>query len=171
VINAVISHKPVFLDYPSRSKCATIIYFRGCEHNCEGCQNPEFQSYLDDEAIDKDDFLEELELVMQLNRTDNLVLSGGDPLFQTNVDATRSILTYSIYNVFNTCIYTGYDKEYVDTLKLPFYNYLVTGKFEINNRVTYNEEMFNWFTLASKNQILWDASGNQLTTDGIINEV
>ena len=35
-----------FLEYPDNSSISAILYFRGCDRNCKGCQNKDLQKYV-----------------------------------------------------------------------------------------------------------------------------
>jgi len=154
-----------FTDYPTLDDCAIIVYFAGCEHNCEDCQNELFQ----DSASMRDTYTDSdlLDVIYEKclsNFTDKVVLSGGDPLHENNRAFVKMFCEETDLDVM---IYTGYEKWQVDTLGLKGYRYLKTGKFETNNRNNDKLDSNTHFILASQNQELWDSDGNLLTKDGI----
>ena len=57
----------------------TVIWFQGCLHNCEGCQNPETHDMFGGFEIDTKDICEKLK---NLKYQTGITLSGGDPFFQ-----------------------------------------------------------------------------------------
>ena len=85
----------------------TSIYFAGCQHHCEGCQNP--QSWPADAGKDMDE--EEVMKVIRYNGFD-VTFSGGDPLFQAEAVArlARRIKQELGLNIW---CYTGYRWEQI----------------------------------------------------------
>mgnify|MGYP001102673871 FL=1 len=57
----------------------TVIWFQGCLHNCEGCQNPETHDMNSGMVVDIDDIKMKLK---NLKYQSGITLSGGDPFFQ-----------------------------------------------------------------------------------------
>ncbi len=109
----------------------TVLWVAGCEHACEGCQNPitwdecgglEF----DDEA--KKEIFNELEH----DYVSGVTLSGGDPLFMPNREEITE-LCKEIRDKFPTktiWLYTGYRFEEVRNLPvMQFVDVVVDGRF------------------------------------------
>jgi anaerobic ribonucleoside-triphosphate reductase activating protein len=86
------------------------IYISGCEHNCEGCQNPELQDY----DFGQDMNVEEIISRINTKFIDKVVLTGGDPLWSpigTLVLLTALKLEYPYLEIW---LYTGFTKEEID---------------------------------------------------------
>ena len=83
----------------------TSIYFAGCAHRCEGCQNP--QSWPADSGKDMDE--EDIMSVIRYNGF-HVTFSGGDPFFQAKAAAhlARRIKEELGLNIW---CYTGYRWE------------------------------------------------------------
>ena len=86
----------------------TSIYFAGCGHKCEGCQNP--QSW--DIEAGTPTSIEDLIRTLEYNRFD-VTFSGGDPLFQLEevTELARQIKARLSKN--NIWCYTGYRWEQI----------------------------------------------------------
>ena len=100
-----------WLEYPDNSSISAILYFRGCNRACEGCQNKDLQEYepLPDNITDIIfDYCKRL-------KTNKLVLCGGDPLYSKNLPVTKKILN-TFCNTLDICIYTGASIEEVKKL-------------------------------------------------------
>lgn len=165
-----------WLDYPDNESLAVIIYFSGCGHACPGCQNKKYQNYRNDES--RSISLEELRNIIleecDRNRTDKVVFSGGDPLFELNRDEVI-ILIDNLKDCSNVdiCVYTGYNIEDVkgfyesDSFKgflRP--DFFKCGKYlEEFKRPAWGKtnEKMDW---ATSNQNLYDGDFNLLSPAG-----
>lgn len=58
-----------------------VLFFQGCPHRCEGCQNPETWNPLSGEIMPISDIVDD---IVHTRYIDGVTLSGGDPLFQAN---------------------------------------------------------------------------------------
>ena len=56
-----------------------VVFFQGCPHHCEGCQNPETHDISGGIEADTDAVMERIRKAKFL---DGVTLSGGDPLMQ-----------------------------------------------------------------------------------------
>ncbi len=83
----------------------TSIYFAGCNHRCEGCQNPQSWPADAGKEMEEDDLMD----IIRYNGFD-VTFSGGDPLFQAK---TVAHLAKRIKNELglNIWCYTGYRWE------------------------------------------------------------
>ncbi len=110
----------------------TVIWFQGCLHNCEGCQNPETHDMQGGIEVDILDIKRSLE---NLKYQSGITLSGGDPFFQP--EAALAIVKIARELNLNVWAYTGFTFEALlngDKLKktlLENVDVLVDGKFEI----------------------------------------
>ena len=116
----------------------TVIWFQGCLHNCEGCQNPETHDMNSGMVVDIDDIKMKLK---NLKYQSGITLSGGDPFFQP--EAALEIAKFAKKIGLNIWCYTGYTFEQLLALSklkpaiLEFLNnidVLIDGKFILEER-------------------------------------
>lgn len=108
-----------------------VLWVSGCEHACEGCQNPITWDPEDGLTFDKD---AEGELFEQLEKDyiSGITFTGGDPLYPSNRDEITR-LTEKVKENFpqkTVWLYTGYLWE--DICDLPVIKYvdvIVDGRF------------------------------------------
>lgn len=112
----------------------TVIWFQGCLHNCEGCQNPETHDMNGGMVVDVDEIKMKLK---NLKYQSGITLSGGDPFFQPV--AALEIAKFAKSIGLNVWAYTGFtyeallsDKSRLDLLK--YVDVLVDGKFMIDKK-------------------------------------
>lgn len=108
-----------------------VLWLSGCSHKCRGCQNP--QTWDDNSGIPFDKSAKE-ELFKELDKDyiSGLTLTGGDPLFESNLDSVLDLVK-KINKRYNTqqntsgnvnktrlsiprktiWLYTGYEWQYV----------------------------------------------------------
>jgi len=155
-----------FLDYPDNDSWAVVVYIMGCNHNCPGCHNPQFQDISntnkDIKEVSLQSFNEYLTELMEKYRTDKLVLSGGDPLHPDNVNFVRKFLNFTNYNV---CIYTGYSYDYVQTLNLSNFKFLKCEPYLLD-MAQVSVKTDEYLQLASENQKLYNNNFKLLSKDG-----
>ncbi len=107
------------------------LYVSGCGHKCKGCHNPETW----DKKYGKEftyDTKEKIFSLLERDYIDGLTISGGDPLFLSNVvEVTR--LCEEVKQLFpnkTIWLYTGYEWEKIKYLSLVNYvDVIVDGKF------------------------------------------
>lgn len=124
------------------------LFVSGCEHGCKQCQNPQTWNPISGIEFDED---AKQEIFDQLKNDyiDGITLSGGDPLYQSNLNNVYSLCKEikEKYPNKTIWIYTGYTWEYIfpnivtnefnieRTLRqsiVTLANVLVDGKFEYN---------------------------------------
>lgn len=123
-------------DTANGSGIGSVLWMAGCNHNCEGCHNPETH---DPKAGKKFDCSTLEELMESLNNPHikRLTLSGGDPLFPDNRGASTLIakvfkLTYPNKKLW---VYTGYRFEQLKDLDiLESIDVLVDGPFVLDKK-------------------------------------
>lgn len=114
------------------------LFVSGCSFNCKGCQNP--QTHDPNSGIEFDSSaLKEIESQLKKDYIDGITLSGGDPLYNDNIDSVYTLLFYlkNKYPNKTVWIYTGNiwcrlikSKKCLEILKLC--DVLVDGLFKIN---------------------------------------
>ena len=69
-----------------------VLWLSGCSHKCKGCQNP--QTWDANSGIPFDESAKE-ELFRELDKDyiSGLTLTGGDPLFESNLDGVLDLVT------------------------------------------------------------------------------
>lgn len=80
-----------------------VLWLSGCSHKCKGCQNP--QTWDADSGIPFNESAKE-ELFRELDKDyiSGLTLTGGDPLFESNLDDVLELVT-EVNKRYNTTQY------------------------------------------------------------------
>lgn len=91
-----------------------VLFLSGCSHHCYNCQNP--QTWNPDSGIPFDNEAKQ-ELFTELSKDyiSGITLSGGDPLYEDNLDDVLSLIK-EIKEKFPTktiWLYTGYTFDYI----------------------------------------------------------
>lgn len=108
-----------------------VLWLSGCEHHCQGCQNP--MTWNPDDGLDFD-LKAKQEIFDELSKDfiSGITFSGGDPLHEKNREMVYS-LCKEIKEKFpnkTVWIYTGYSWEDVKQEEvMKFTDVLVDGKF------------------------------------------
>ena len=162
----LVNYDCTFIDYPSPNDWAIILYFSGCDHFCNSCQNKELQKYGIGNYITPDQLNILLSTLSKKFQTKKIVFSGGDPLYQNNVDDIKYFLQHYGSN-YEICIYTGCDIDYVKQNNITNFKFIKCGTFD-NNIKRESGNFEDKFVLASPNQNFYDANYNQLSINGIL---
>lgn len=106
-----------------------VVFFQGCPHHCEGCQNPETHDVSGGIEANTDDVMERIRKAKFL---DGVTISGGDPLMQP--EACGLIAKAAHEMGLSVWVYTGWRMEDVlgnahkrDALR--YADILVDGQF------------------------------------------
>lgn len=108
-----------------------VLWLSGCEHHCQGCQNP--MTWNPDDGLDFD-LKAKQEIFDELSKDfiSGITFSGGDPLHEKNREMVYS-LCKEIKEKFpnkTVWIYTGYSWEDIKQEEvMKFTDVLVDGKF------------------------------------------
>lgn len=86
-----------------------VLWLSGCSHKCYLCQNP--QTWDANSGIPFDESAKE-ELLRELDKDyiSGLTLSGGDPLFESNLDDVLNLVT-EVNKRYNTTQDIAYDRD------------------------------------------------------------
>lgn len=86
-----------------------VLWLSGCSHKCKGCQNP--QTWDANSGIPFDELAKE-ELFRELDKEyiSGLTLTGGDPLFEENLDGVLDLIT-EVNKRYNTTQDTVYARD------------------------------------------------------------
>lgn len=143
-----------------------VLWLSGCSHKCKGCQNP--QTWDANSGIPFDKSAKE-ELFRELDKDyiSGLTLSGGDPLFESNLDGVLDLVT-EINKRYNTpqdanefrlskpkksiWLYTGYKWSDIINYKTPFNNVMTTH----NSDILYDYHMWKRKSIISQCDVLVD---------------
>lgn len=113
-----------------------VLWVAGCSHHCKGCQNPitwDPQGGIPFEDKEKQEIFEQLEK----SYIEGITFSGGDPLYEGNVD-TVTALAKEIKEKYpnkNIWLYTGYVWEEIKEMEIISYlDVIVDGKFDLERR-------------------------------------
>lgn len=107
-----------------------VLWLSGCSHKCKGCQNP--QTWDADSGISFDESAKE-ELFRELDKDyiSGLTLTGGDPLFESNLDDVLDLVNEFRLSFPQKTIwlYTGFTFENIfckklDVANIPYSNRL-----------------------------------------------
>ena len=119
-----------------------VFFAQGCKHKCEGCFNPETNSFDGGEIMDMDKLIKD---VLDNPMLKGVTFSGGDPIEQAHsFDYMSKAFKKANLNIL---CYTGYTFENIlelmkknENIRMLLNNIdvLVDGRFEIMNR---NEEL------------------------------
>lgn len=115
-------HNITTADMMNGSGLRVVLWLSGCSHRCKGCQNP--QTWDVNSGIPFDDTAKE-ELFRELDKDyiSGLTLSGGDPLFENNLDDVLDLVT-EVNKRYNTL-------QYIDKSNGDKYNILNSKGNEI----------------------------------------
>lgn len=124
------------LDVANGPGCRVVLWVAGCSHHCKGCHNP--NTWNPNEGMPFDDkAMNELIKKVGIDYIDGITLSGGDPLFQNNIDKITEIC-HTLKEMFpNKTIwcYTGYTFEDVKNYEVMKYiDVLVDGPFILEQK-------------------------------------
>lgn len=94
-----------------------VLWVAGCEHHCEGCQNPITWDPNDGLVFGEEAF-EEICFELGKDHISGLTLSGGDPIYKPNRETTVTLCAYikSLFPEKTIWLYTGYDFD--DVLRM-----------------------------------------------------
>lgn len=153
-------HNLTYTDMNNGSGLRVVLWLSGCSHKCRGCQNP--QTWDANSGIPFDESAKE-ELFRELDKDyiSGLTLTGGDPLFEGNLDDVLDLVT-EVNKRYNTTqdrvyvtdknnniltgipheirlsspqksiwIYTGYIWKDIMNYVTPFNNVITTSNYEI----------------------------------------
>ena len=153
-----------------------VVYVSGCSHHCAGCHNPDTHAA---------DFGTEFSPTLQAQIIENikarpflrgLTLSGGDPLFESNVAEVLNFVRRVNLAVrlgradFDIWLYTGYTWEVLQKMRekngalnelLQSVDVLVDGRFELSQadkslafRGSRNQRLINMPLSNAKNEVV-----------------
>ena len=151
-------------DYPSPDDSAVVVFFAGCSHDCKDCHNKILQSVCVGELYDVEGLYNELVERCRKERTNKVVLEGGDPLYTSNLEGVRKLL--EINKSLDICIYTGYTVQVVKAMGIQGFKYLKCGKYLASERCFGGKNEFS-LTLASYNQRIYDSEFQQISNDNV----
>ena len=105
-------HNITTADMMNGSGLRVVLWLSGCSHKCRGCQNP--QTWDADSGIPFDEAAKE-ELFRELGKDyiSGLTLTGGDPLFENNLDDVLDLVNRIRLSLpqKSIWIYSGYKFE------------------------------------------------------------
>ena len=99
-----------------------VVFFQGCFHNCDGCQNPSLQDPNNGYEYDTKDIISELQA--NADFYDSIVLTGGDPLAQP-----KPLYTLLVNTTLPVILYTGYLFEDISESVTSLCSIVVDGPF------------------------------------------
>jgi len=161
-----------FQDFPEQDEWAVLVYFQGCDRNCYNCHNPESQKQeLTDVYVTAEELHELLQTRTHKCRTNNVVLTGGDPLMERQLPELRRFLKKYGFEPYNICVYTGASKKEIISKigDIKSVCYIKGGHYEFKNKTKSTiGKTKNGFQLASENQFILDTDHELLTVNGYL---
>lgn len=125
------------------------LWFQGCNFNCKGCINPQFQKNIPNKIIDIEEITNDI--IENKNKIEGITIGGGEPFLQIEP-------LYELCHIIkektklSIIIYTGYTIEELKQLKNPLINKILnTIDMLIDGR--YIEEL--------NEGLIWRGSTNQ----------
>ena len=102
-------HNITYPDMNNGEGLRVVLWLSGCSHKCKGCQNP--QTWDASSGITFDESVKE-ELFRELDKDyiSGLTLTGGDPLFENNLDGVLDLVT-EVNKRYNTTQYIDRDTQ------------------------------------------------------------
>lgn len=96
-------HNITYPDMNNGEGLRVVLWLSGCSHKCKGCQNP--QTWNANSGIPFDESAKE-ELFRELDKDyiSGLTLTGGDPIFESNLDGVLDLVT-EVNKRYNTTQY------------------------------------------------------------------
>ena len=163
-------HNILHDDMRNGSGLRVVLFVSGCSNKCNGCQNP--QTWDEKSGIEfDDDAKEEIMNELKHDYIDGITFSGGDPLYDNNVESVLSLCKKIKSDFPNKTIwlYTGYKFESIlfplvtDDLNMDRAN-LINNRRNIMNYVDilvdgkYDDELadVNYHWAGSTNQRVID---------------
>ena len=140
-------HNITYPDMNNGDGLRVVLWLSGCSHHCYNCQNPQTwdvnSGILFDESAKKELFRE-----LDKDYISGLTLTGGDPLFESNLDGVLDLVT-------------EIDKRY-NFQKVDYANHCKMGVSEVENT--------DKIRLSLPNKSIWLYSGYQwseIFNDGV----
>lgn len=153
-----------FLDYPDNESLAIVVYFYGCEHHCKDCHNQSFKEINESIYKTTNNLIDDIKSYALRNRTNKIVLSGGDPLYPKNIKITKEICD-KLHNNYDICIYTGYGRKYVIDNNVTNFKYIKCGTYD-STKKKFSEKTDNYLSFASTNQFLMNSNYEIISNNG-----
>ncbi len=102
-------HNITYPDMNNGEGLRVVLWLSGCSHKCKGCQNPQTwdanSGILFDESAK-----EELSRELDKDYISGLTLTGGDPLFESNLDDVLELIT-EVNKRYNSAQYIDDDNR------------------------------------------------------------
>ncbi len=113
-------HEITYPDQNNGSGLRVVLWLSGCSHKCKGCQNP--QTWDANSGILFDEEAKE-ELFRELDKDyiSGLTLTGGDPLYERNLDGVLDLVT-EVNKRYNTQQDEVYVKDKNNNILMSFTN-------------------------------------------------
>ncbi len=129
-------HNITYEDMLNGDGLRVVLWVAGCEHGCEGCQNP--VTWNPEDGLEFDcEAMEEIETELKKDYIAGITFSGGDPLHPSNIEKVREIseLVREKYSGKTIWLYTGYSWEDIERSEEMFAavrlcDVVVDGRFE-----------------------------------------
>jgi len=156
-------HNITYPDQNNGDGLRVVLWVSGCEHHCQGCQNPQTWGVNTGIEFDKN---AKIEIYEQLSKEyiSGITFSGGDPLHENNLRELYELITdiKIQYPEKTLWLYTGYTWEQIWDIdnKSPEYN-LRRNIIKLCNVIVDGEYVEN----LKDTSLHWRGSSNQRVID------
>lgn len=148
-----------------------VLWVSGCEHHCEGCQNPitwnPDDGLIFDEAAKQEIFAE-----LEKDYIQGITFSGGDPLHPNNRNDVARLLLEIVFKYPHKDIwmYTGYTLD--EILQDDFLKYVVLGLVDVlvEGRFEKDKMDVNYHWAGSTNQRVIDINETVNRNEVVLHE-
>ena len=134
-------HKITYPDIENGEGVRLTLWVSGCSHHCPGCHNPETWSPNGGKPFTKETVQEIVDILDDKDYLDGVTLSGGDPLYMSNISPIYNLcrMLKKRYPQKTIWLYTGYQYEWI--MRRPVYaqvmqfvDVLVDGEYDEEKR-------------------------------------
>jgi hypothetical protein len=175
IIKVLYPFSYTWLDYPDRDSYCVYVSCLGCDNFCSNCHNTILQNYNTDKINEKihikvfsvTEFYEELKKFCIKSKDNKVVLGGADFLYSLNIEFTKQFVK-SYGNIFDICIYTGYDIQFIKQNNIKGFKFIKVGKYDESLK----QEAIktdSYLQLASTNQEIYNQNYNLVSRNGRMN--
>lgn len=127
-------HNITYPDMNNGEGLRVVLWLSGCSYKCKGCQNP--QTWDANSGIPFDESVKK-ELFRELDKDyiAGLTLTGGDPLFEKNIDNVLDLVNdfHLLYHQKTIWLYTGFTWESIMEYKSS--NRDIDGLYETRKKI------------------------------------
>lgn len=168
-------HNITYPDMLNGDGLRVVLWLSGCSHHCKGCQNP--QTWNSISGIEFDEYAKkELFEALDNDYISGVTLSGGDPLYEKNLDEVLELILEVRKKFPNKTIwlYTGYDFNFIMHWTQEQYEIDVHNNFRIDHTDYLRQQIVSYCDVVVDGKYIeelrdvslhWRGSSNQRVID------